>query len=116
MAESVASRNERLKDYIADVTHVSLHSALPNDSGSSELSGGTPAYARKVPSFSTPGTGVTTSDLTGSLVFDIPTGGAPSHYGLWKGTTFLGGEPLTAAQPAYAGPGTYTLTSLPLSA
>lgn len=113
MAETTASRNERVNDYIADVTHVSLHSASPNASGSNEITGGSPAYARQVPSF-TPAAGGAT-DLTTGLTFNVPTGASLAYYGLWKGTTFLGGEALSDLE-SYGGQGTYTLMSIPISA
>jgi hypothetical protein len=113
MAETTASRNERVNDYIADVTHVSLHSAAPNASGSNEIAGGSPAYARQVPTFTAAAGGAT--DLAGALNFAVPTGASLAYYGLWKGTTFLGGEALSAVE-TYAGQGTYALTSIPISA
>lgn len=115
MAETTASRNERINDYIADVTHVSLHSALPNATGSAEIAGGSPSYARVVPVFK-PATGGAT-DLVdgGGLTFNVPAGSSLGYYGLWKGATFLGSEQLSAVE-TFAGQGTYTLTSIPISA
>lgn len=111
MAETTASRNERLADYIADVTHVSLHSATPGETGANELSGGTPLYTRLVPAFTAPSAGE--SDLAGPLTFDCPTGSSAAFYGLWKGATFLGSEALDAAV-TFTNQGAYTLNSLPL--
>jgi hypothetical protein len=113
MPETVAGRNERLNDYIADITAISLHTGVPNDSGSNEVTGGAPAYARKTPAYSAASAGAT--NLTASLVFDIPTGVTVQYYGLWKSTTFLGYEPLSANE-AFAAQGTYTLTSAAITA
>lgn len=113
MAESTASKNERLADFAADITAVSLHSADPGLSGSNEITGGAPAYARKGPVFTTPvGAAM---DLSGALTFDIPGAVSISHYGLWKGAQFMLGGALSASE-SYAGQGTYTLTSIPITA
>jgi hypothetical protein len=114
VAESTASKNERITDFIADITAVSLHSADPGTTGASELTGGSPAYARLTPAFSAASGGAT--NLSASLTFDIPAGGAPAYYGLWKGSTFFIGAALTAAESAYGAQGTYVLTSIPISA
>ena len=112
MAESTASKNERINDYIADINAVSLHSADPGSTGASEVSGGSPAYARKTPTFSAASGGAT--NLSASLVFDVPSGATVAYYGLWKGATFFSGGAVTSA--TLSGQGTYTLTSLPISA
>lgn len=113
MAETVASKNERVNDYIADVTAISLHSADPGSTAANEIVGGSPAYARKAPSYAAAADGAT--DLTAGLTFDVPGGATVSHYGLWKGTVFLGGDALSAVE-TYGAQGTYTLTSLPIRA
>jgi hypothetical protein len=33
------------------ISHLSVHNGIPNDSGSNEISGGSPAYARKAVAF-----------------------------------------------------------------
>jgi hypothetical protein len=114
VAESTSSKNARITDLITRVTAVSLHSADPGTTGASELSGGSPAYARLTPSFSAASAGA--SNLSATLTFDIPVGGAPAYYGLWAGSTFLIGAALTAAESAYGAQGTYALTSIPLAA
>ena len=111
MAESTASKNERIADFILDITAVSLHSADPGTTGASEISGGSPAYARKTPSFSAASGGAT--NLSASLVFDVPAG-TVAFYGLWKGASFFAGGTVTSA--TLGAQGTYTLTALPISA
>jgi hypothetical protein len=113
VAESTASKNFRLTDYIARITHVSLHSADPGTTGASEIAGGSPAYARKVPSYSAPAAGAT--NLSASLIFDVESGDAPSHYGLWAGATFLAGNTISGGG-TFSAQGTYTLTSAQLTA
>ena len=72
------------------VTHLSLHTAIPNASGSSELTGGSPAYARKPVSWGTAVTGVLPQ--TGSCVFNVPASTVVA-VGMWDALTagnFLG--------------------------
>jgi hypothetical protein len=113
VAETTASKNERITDYIADITAVSLHSADPGTTGASEISGGSPAYARKTPAFSAASGGAT--NLSANLVFDVATGTTVAFYGLWKGATFFAGGAVTGGG-TFTGQGTFTLTALPISA
>jgi hypothetical protein len=72
------------------ITHLSLHSAIPNASGSGEITGGSPAYARKSVTWGTAISGVLPQ--TGSAVFDVPAGTVVA-VGLWSSVTagtFLG--------------------------
>lgn len=113
MAESMTSRNQRVTDYIGEITHVSLHTADPGTDGSNELAGGSPAYARLAPSYSAPV--AAQSDLTASLLFDVPDGVTLTHWGVWAGSTFYNAAAL--AKPAsFAGQGTYALESAGISA
>lgn len=111
MAETTASRNERLADYIADITDVSLHESAPGETGANELAGGTPLYGRATPAFTAPSAGE--SDLADPLTFNCPAGSTAAFYGLWKGATFLGSEALDAPVN-FTNQGAYTLNSLPL--
>lgn len=81
-------------------TYASLHSADPGTTGTSEISGGAPAYARKAVTWA-PGSpdGV----ITGSVVFDVPAGVAVSHAGLW--TAVSGGVFLDKTTAVYASQG-----------
>jgi hypothetical protein len=72
------------------ITHLSLHSAIPDVTGSAELSGGSPAYARKSVTWGTATSGVLPQ--SGSAVFDVPSGTVVA-VGLWSAITagdFLG--------------------------
>lgn len=74
-------------------THLSLHSALPDSNGSNELTGGSPAYARKAVTWGTAVNGVLPQ--TGSVVFDVPAGSVVA-VGFWSAVssgTFLGYAP-----------------------
>lgn len=67
------------------ITHVSLHTDLPNDSGSNEATGGSPAYARKAVAFASPASGSMDKDAT-DPVFDVPAG-TYFYAGFWSAST-----------------------------
>lgn len=114
MAETLASQNQRIADYIAEVTAVSLHSANP-PTAANEIAGGSPAYARVAPTYQA-NTANGTADLgSGGITFNVPGGVTVNSYGLWKGSAFFNGAALTTAE-TYAGQGTFNLTSAPLQA
>lgn len=64
-----AMKTVMLNAYKAEATWLSLHTADPGSTGASEVSGGTPAYARKQTTWGTPASG----SMTGSKVsIDVP--------------------------------------------
>lgn len=69
--------------YTAAAVAGSLHSATPGTTGASEISGGTPAYARKSLTW-TPGT---TGTATATATFDVGSGTTVTHTGIWSATT-----------------------------
>lgn len=85
------------------------------DALTKEISGGTPAYARKQANFNAASSGSKT--LAANSVYDIPAGGAFSHVAWWRvassGTAadYIGSTALAAAESAYGSQGTYTLTA-----
>lgn len=89
----------------------SLHTADPGTTGTSEVTGGSPAYARKALSWAAAATGSKASN--GALTFDVPGSTTITHLGYWSastGGTFYGSRPLDANQ-TYATQGTYTIAS-----
>lgn len=81
-------KNSIATKYGQDVQFLSLHSADPGSTGASELSGGSPAYARKAPGWGAPNAGV----ITGTSTFDVPAGATVAWVGAWSaasGGTFL---------------------------
>jgi hypothetical protein len=95
------------------IAYASLHTAAPGESGTSEVTGGSPAYARKSVTFGTPSNGQMAA--TNQPVFDVPGGTTVTHVGFWSavsGGTFLGWSDVT--DESFAGQGTYTLTSATL--
>lgn len=82
-------------------TYLSLHSADPGTTGSSEATGGSPAYARKALAW-TPGAsdGV---NAAAAVTFDLAANQAVTHVGLWSaatGGTFLDKVAVTYATQA----------------
>jgi hypothetical protein len=75
------------------ITHLSLHSAIPDSTGSNEITGGTPAYARKAVTWAAVADSVL--GMQGSVTFDVPAT-AVAYVGLWtavSGGTFMGYVP-----------------------
>ena len=108
MPYSAAAKNAMLD--ALGVTHVSAHSANPGSTGASELSGGSPAYARKAITHAA-ATGGSRSAST-QPVFDIPAGGVVAFIGYWTavtGGTYLGYDDVVSE--SFAGQGTYTLST-----
>lgn len=96
--------------YAARVGALSVHTASPETTGANEATGGTPAYARKAPTFSAAGAqgplGATAQPATpgvawsSQVTFDLPAGSF-THVGLWDavgGTAFRGGQVFAATQ------------------
>lgn len=102
-----ADRNADANACVSRITHLSLHVTTPGLTGAAEATGGAPAYARKVPTFTTAGAvgplgstlqpatvGVAWSD---TMVFDVPAGDY-TYWGAWNGATYLRGNVLSTAQ------------------
>jgi len=86
----------------------SLHTADPGTTGTSEVTGGSPAYARKVITWAVPSGG---SVSGGTITFDVPAG-TFTHIGYWDAVsagTFVGGYPLQASM-TYGAQGTLPVT------
>lgn len=112
MALNTSGKNAAANGVASNVTYVSLHTADPGTSGASEVTGGTPAYARKGVSWSTAANGV--AAISAGVTFDVPAGTTIQYVGLWNaasGGTFYGSAALSA-QESYGGQGTYNLTAL----
>lgn len=102
-------------NYLADQeaarwAYTSIHTASPGTTGANEATGGSPAYARKAPTFNAAGAagplGSGTQPATpgvawsNELTFDAPAG-TYSHFGGWSASTagtFRGGNALAASQ------------------
>lgn len=76
------------------VTHASLHSAIPDDTGSNELTGG--SYARKAISYNAASGGSKAKDAS-NPVFDVPAATSVFFLGHWTaitGGTFMWWGPI----------------------
>jgi hypothetical protein len=94
----------------AAITHASLHTDAVGGGSGNEVSGGSPAYARQGVAWGAASGG--DLDLTGTEVFDIPSGTTVRRVGffghLTNATPYYGDADIT--DEAYGGQGTYTLT------
>lgn len=93
----VAERNFIGDQEAARLAYVSLHTADPTTTGSSEASGGSPGYVRKQITFPATASGTASA---ASVTFDVPAG-TYTHFGLWSAATagtFRGGNALAANQ------------------
>lgn len=92
---------------------VSLHTADPGNgttpTASTEVTGGSPAYARKSVTWSAAASG--SKAASNQPVFDVPGSTTITHLGYWRGSTYLGSRALDTAQ-TYATQGTYTAVSI----
>jgi len=77
--------------------YISLHTADPGTTGASEATGGSPAYARKLTTWTG---GSSDGSVTGSQVtFDAPAG-TYTHMGIWTASTsgtFVAGFALSSS-------------------
>ena len=93
--------------YGAQALYASLHSADPGATGTSEISGGAPAYARKALTWAA---GTPDGVVTASATFDVPASTATTHAGVWTAATagtFL--DKTTAAYASQTAQGTLTV-------
>jgi len=92
---------------------VSLHNNDPADNGANEISGGSPAYARKAITWNPAAAG--SMDDSNVPVFDVPAATTVKYVGFWSlvtGGTFYGAAAVT--NEVFAAQGTYTLTDADL--
>ena len=109
MTYSTTFRNQVVDAVGASATAnvYSLHTADPGTTGASEVSGGSPAYARKTATgFPSASSGSSTNS---TVTFDVPTSTTITHWGRWLSGAFYEGGPLPSPQ-AFATQGTYALT------
>jgi hypothetical protein len=105
--QTAAQKNNLATCYGTNATHAALYTTAASGTPGTEVSGGSPAYARKAISWGAPSNGVTTAQVT----FDVPSGttvvAAGVHTALTAGTYLDGGS---VTSQAFASQGTYTLT------
>lgn len=114
LIQTATQKNNLATAYGNAATHVALYSTTPGASAGTELTGGSPAYARIATAWGAPTNGVVS---TGPHTFNVGSGstvaGGGFHNALTAGT-YLDGGGLTsqafASQGTYALTGTYTQT------
>jgi hypothetical protein len=92
--------------------YASVHTADPGANGTSEVTGGSPAYARKAIAVLGAAAG-SVALTTPNPVFDMPAGSSTQYVGFWDASTagnFLGYQAV-ASPETFASQGTFTLTS-----
>lgn len=67
-----SGKNDAADGIAATIAYLSLHSGYPGTTQANEISGGSPAYARKAVTWGGASAGVATQ--SGSAVFDVPAG------------------------------------------
>ena len=113
MPYSIVGKNAMLDALGVLAVFVSLHSADPGESGTNEISGGSPAYIRKAITWNAADAG--SKDDSNVPVFDVPGSTTVLYVGFWSaesGGTFYGAALVT--QEDFGGQGTYTLTDADL--
>lgn len=104
------AKNAMLDEFGTLVAFVSLHTADPGTGGTNEVTGGSPAYARKSVTWSAAASG--SKAASNQPVFDVPAGTTITHLGYWSAATsgtFYGSADIT--DETFANQGTYTVTS-----
>ena len=105
--QTTAQKNNLATAYGTNATHAALYTTVPGASAGTEVTGGSPAYARKAITWGAASNGV----ITATVTFDVPSGvtiaGAGVHTALTAGT-YLDGAAVTSQ--AFASQGQYSLT------
>jgi hypothetical protein len=106
-----SGKNALLDGFVAGAGYASLHTSDPGTNGTAEVTGGSPAYARKAITWGSPASGEVTS--AAGITFDVPGTTTISYLGYWTAATsgtFLGSRALDTPQ-TFATQGTYTISS-----
>ncbi len=112
MAVKTATLRNALADaYAAAVPYGGLFTSDPGSTGSAagEVSGGSPAYARKALGWSA----AASSATSGSAAFDVPSGTTVSHFGACASnvaTTNDVRDSVAIGPQTFSSQGTYTIT------
>lgn len=92
--------------YTAEGVTGSLHTADPGTTGASEVTGGSPAYARKALAW----TAGTTGTATASATYDVPGGVTVAWGGIWNGAaTPVFRDTVDITDQAFSSQGTFKL-------
>lgn len=105
-----AMRSALANAYGTNAPWAALYSTAGGSSAGTELSGGSPAYARKATSWA--GAGATNTNTATIPAFDVPSGATVAGAGFHSassGGTYMDGGSLTSQ--GFASQGTYTLAA-----
>lgn len=92
------------------VAYLSLHTATPGSTGANEVTGGSPAYARRAVTWNSASAGSKT--VSNTPTFDVPASTTVTHLGFWSASTagtYYGYVDVT--DELFTGQGTYQVTS-----
>jgi hypothetical protein len=81
------------------------------DAATNEVTGGSPAYARKALSWGAPSA---SAIVSGATVFDVPSGTTVTYFGVASSSTAAAatvGDSVSVTSQAFASQGTYTVTA-----
>ena len=105
--QTTTQKNNLATAYGTNATYAALYTTAPGATAGTEVTGGSPAYARKAITWGAPSNGV----ITATVTFDVPSGttvvGAGVHTAVTAGT-YLDGASVTSQN--FASQGTYALT------
>lgn len=110
MPFSASAKNYMLDQLGTQVAYLSLHTATPGSTGANEVSGGSPAYARKAAAWNAASAG--SKPLSNTPTFDVPASTTVTHLGFWSASTagtYYGYVDVT--DELFTGQGTYQVTS-----
>lgn len=107
-----AGKNLMLNALAEAADTVSLHTANPGTTGASEVTGGSPAYARKPVDWSPAAAG--NLDSLSTPAFDVPAGVTVSWVTFWAGSTALATGELSPHR-SFSAQGVLTLSDADLS-
>ena len=113
MPYSIVGKNAMLDALGGLAVFVSLHNIDPGESGINEISGGSPAYARKAITWDAATAGSLNS--SNQPVFDVPAATTIAFVGFWSALTlgvFYGAADVV--DEVFTNQGTYTLTDADL--
>lgn len=106
---TVGMRNVLANAYAGAAPYMALYSTVPAGSAGTEISGGSPAYARKASNW---GAAANSAAVASPAAFDVPSGATVAGIGFHSaatGGTYMDGVGVTSQ--AFASQGTYTVTA-----
>jgi hypothetical protein len=112
MPYSAIAKNYMLDQLASQATYASLHTSSPGSTGANEVTGGTPAYARKALTWDAASGGSMSLHSGSTPTFDVPAATTITHVGIWSAATagtYYGYVDVT--DETFAAQGTYQITS-----